>query len=263
MENNTVVLFPGGFKPPHSGHLAIANWLADTYTKVYIIIGKKDRDGITAEKSKHVWDLLPINDNIEVIISPDSTPIVTAYKYLFTVDTDNNITVGLASSNKETDNRSQQFVDNIEKYKVTSTKDGNYIKKNVYGTVVNYDNPLVYKNRTDDKNGLPISATILRNDLKNKDFNNFSTNYPNVDINIIKEIYKYLIGMTAERREIYKKVIREMLENDIDDNFLNAITSTDPNEINKFITAINNNTRKYIAARNNAINSLKQGRTTL
>lgn len=260
--DNVVALFPGGFKPPHGGHLAIADWLSDKYSKVIIIIGKKSRDNISNIKSKHIWDMLPLKNNIEVVVSEDTTPIVTAYKYLF--ETDQPITFGLVSSDKETDNRSQQFVDAIEKYKKTPTRDGNYINKNVNGVVITYSDPLVYTDRTDDNNGKYISATVLRNDLKNKDFRNFVTNYPNVDISKVKEIYNYLMSnMTAERREIYKKVIKEMLENDVDNNFLNAITSTDPNEINKFITAINNNTRKYITAKNNALNALKNSNKNL
>ena len=75
MDNNVVALFPGGFKPPHGGHLAIANWLADKYSKVIVIIGKKSRDNISNIKSKHIWGMLPFKNNVEVIVSEDVIPL--------------------------------------------------------------------------------------------------------------------------------------------------------------------------------------------
>lgn len=75
-----ICYYPGGFKPPHAGHFEAAKYLASlTYiTKVIILIGHKERDGITKEMSKDIWDLYlqkhPMA-KITVRISEDASPI--------------------------------------------------------------------------------------------------------------------------------------------------------------------------------------------
>ena len=76
--------YPGGFKPPHEGHLEVVkDLLSRPYVKkVIVLIGHKDRDGITKEMSKAIWDLylkaesLP---NVEVRISNDASPIADLF----------------------------------------------------------------------------------------------------------------------------------------------------------------------------------------
>ena len=72
--------YPGGFKPPHEGHFEVVkDLLSRPYIKkVIILIGHKDRDGITKEMSKAIWDLYIKQDslpNVEVRISNDASPI--------------------------------------------------------------------------------------------------------------------------------------------------------------------------------------------
>ena len=72
--------YPGGFKPPHEGHFEVLkDLLSRPYIKkVIILIGHKDRDGITKEMSKAIWDLYVKQDslpNVEVRISDDASPI--------------------------------------------------------------------------------------------------------------------------------------------------------------------------------------------
>ncbi len=58
-KRNITVLFPGGFKPLTGAHLALAERYAqhpDT-DKVILLIGPKDRDGITREKTIHNSDI--------------------------------------------------------------------------------------------------------------------------------------------------------------------------------------------------------------
>ena len=55
----SICYYPGGFKPPHEGHYEALKDLASrpNVTKVIILIGHSERDGITKEMSKQIWDL--------------------------------------------------------------------------------------------------------------------------------------------------------------------------------------------------------------
>jgi hypothetical protein len=55
----SICYYPGGFKPPHEGHYEVVKDLASRpdITKVIVLIGHGERDGITKEMSKKIWDL--------------------------------------------------------------------------------------------------------------------------------------------------------------------------------------------------------------
>ena len=53
----SIALYPGKFKPPHKGHFEVAKQLLEKVDKVEIIISPKEVEGITAEKSKAIWEL--------------------------------------------------------------------------------------------------------------------------------------------------------------------------------------------------------------
>jgi hypothetical protein len=80
-----VVLYGGGFKPPHRAHFTIAKKLCRGEDRLIILIGKKVRSGIpiTAEQSKEIWEIyknyLPIP--VEIRIAQVS-PIGDIYKIL-------------------------------------------------------------------------------------------------------------------------------------------------------------------------------------
>ena len=85
--------YPGGFKPPHRGHLAAAEYLASKpyVEKVNVVIGhgKRDKFDITPEQSKAIWDIyLDANPNpkISVEISPDKSPIKPLFTYFADLD---------------------------------------------------------------------------------------------------------------------------------------------------------------------------------
>ena len=77
---SAVVYYPGGFKPPHEGHYEAAKDLASrpNVSKVIILVGQKERDGITSKMSKQIWDLYlaaaPIA-KVSVEMSKDPSPI--------------------------------------------------------------------------------------------------------------------------------------------------------------------------------------------
>tara|TARA_R110000765_G_scaffold45494_1_gene94102 strand:- start:40 stop:597 length:558 start_codon:yes stop_codon:yes gene_type:complete len=79
---NKVVLWGGGFKPPHKGHYeAFKNLLGEAGSGI-VYIGKRERDGITAEQSKAIWDIYkdylgkPVNVHIAEL-----SPIKSVYDF--------------------------------------------------------------------------------------------------------------------------------------------------------------------------------------
>jgi len=219
MHNKVTVLLPGGFKPPHNGHLELANKFASRsdVSKVLVMVGPTQRDGITREQSLSVWNLLPKNSKIQIVPVTDDNPMKASFMYVFNLPKDSTETVALGSSSKDPDDakRAKIFKLSVEKYKNTPTKDGDSTPQNVSVVDLTDDVYAVYKNRTDDLNGKSISATVLRNDLKNGDFTNFKTNYPSVDDNTTKKIFTLLKGTNMKEskyiklKEIVKKILQE------------------------------------------------------
>jgi hypothetical protein len=79
--------YPGGFKPPHKGHFEAAKDLASRnyITQVHVIIGPKERDGITAKESLAIWNIFlkaEPNPKITVKISESSSPIKDIYDFV-------------------------------------------------------------------------------------------------------------------------------------------------------------------------------------
>lgn len=114
-----LVLFPGGFKPPHIGHMKLIKDIIKLYPNAYIdiIIGKTPRllvppfdkkpyqltkkekediiknyskcndnsmdkeciPQITAEQSKEIWEEFNLKGNVKIMISPMNSPIFFAY----------------------------------------------------------------------------------------------------------------------------------------------------------------------------------------
>ena len=191
-EIGIVVLLPGGFKPPHGGHLE----LALTYSKlpnvseVKILVGPKEREGVTREQSVAVWNELLIGArNITVQKVAEDNPLLAAYKY---VETAKPGTYALAASSKGED------YERVKKFVQGHAKKGPYYKKNVDVVELSANTkPLTYTKRTDGLNGKGVSASVLRKDLAKKDYKNFKTNYPStIPENILRAIYDLLTKKT-------------------------------------------------------------------
>jgi len=181
------VLLPGGFKPPHGGHLALAQLYASqpNVSQVKILIGPKERDGYTREQSMAVWKKLLLGSpNITVEPVAENNPLLGAYKFIETAKPG---TYALAASSKGDDYaRVKQFVDG-------HGPSGKYKREgvNVVELPLN-SRPIVYKNRTDSRNGQEVSATVLRQDLATQNYNDFKSNYPGQPENILKDVFNIL-----------------------------------------------------------------------
>jgi len=78
-EGQKIALVPGGFKPPTVGHFSLVDEVAknSNIDKVIVLIGHKNRDGVSKEESKEVWDIYKkyLPSNVEIQISDNSSPV--------------------------------------------------------------------------------------------------------------------------------------------------------------------------------------------
>ena len=74
-----IALIPGGFKPPTLGHFYLVDEIAKRpeVSKAIVLIGHKDRDGITKEESEQIWNVYKkyLPSNVEIQISQKTSPI--------------------------------------------------------------------------------------------------------------------------------------------------------------------------------------------
>lgn len=114
-DTETVALYPGGYKPPTKGHYHSFEYLLQDADKGIIFIGKNERDGITPEESKQIWEIYAkyMKKPINVIIS-DVTPVKSVYDY---ADNNKNINIIVGAGDKDEDiKRYSYFENNIETY---------------------------------------------------------------------------------------------------------------------------------------------------
>lgn len=180
-----ILLYPGGFKPFHDGHLklllsAIEN---NDIDEVYIITSEHARDNISA---KSVFDniiyavkyklLHQYNHSISLkYIVTKGSPIGECYN-IINNDTTYAIYTVLCSNKSDIDeSRNNKF---YEEYKVG----GIYNKdKWDYDKVFKLNIPnlpvTLFQNRCDQYDNTAISASVLRHDIYNVDWERFITGY--------------------------------------------------------------------------------------
>ena len=191
--NGTIVLFPGGFKPLTGAHLELANRYAQDpqVDRVILLIGPKERDGITREKTMHIFNILNDNPNIEIRPTEFNSPIMAAYEYLFALPEDATGRYAMAASTKGDDYvRAKTFTPNVDKYKITGDKSGRKIPQGIDAIELNINvDPLLYKN------GNPVSATDVRNAIANNDYDMFRASYPQYNDAKVKNAWQTLTGV--------------------------------------------------------------------
>jgi hypothetical protein len=192
--NKITVLFPGGFKPLTGAHLALAQRYAQhpEVERVILLIGPKDRDGITRDKTMEMFNLLNSNPKIEIQPTEFNSPITAAYEYLFALPEDATGRYAMAASTKGDDYvRAKAFVPNVDKYITIGDKNSRKMPAGIDATELSVDvDPLTYKNST-----TPISATVVRQSLADRDYKTFRASYPNNDEAEVKNAWQILTGM--------------------------------------------------------------------
>ena len=206
--NKNILLFPGGFKPFHDGHLSILKSHIFNIDNVHIdevriYISSKNRDNITANSS--LWFLNNIKDklselynvNINVCISEYPAPLRKCYNDVGSSINDEKFC--LVTSNKGNDiKRKDEFVqlysENGKYYDSTKGVKTIYINAPI--------EPVHYINRKDEYNNECVSSTIIRHDIYNHNYDMFKTAYINMLSNnilnekILKKYYENLIDLS-------------------------------------------------------------------
>ena len=207
--NKITTLFPGGFKPLTGAHLALAQRYAThpDVERVILLIGPKDRDGITREKTIEIFNLINRNPKIEIQPTAFNSPIMAAYEYLFALPQDESGRYAMAASTKGDDYvRTKDFVPNVDKYKMVGDKSGRKMPAGVDATELNLDvDPITYKNRE------PISASTIRAAIANRDYDVFRASYPGQNDAEVKNIWQILTGVqeTVFSKEWWRKQLQE------------------------------------------------------
>ena len=79
VEGQNIALIPGGFKPPTIGHFSLVDEVAknSNIDKVIVLIGHKNRDGVSKEESLEIWNLYKkyLPANVEIQISDNTSPV--------------------------------------------------------------------------------------------------------------------------------------------------------------------------------------------
>lgn len=193
MSQGIIVMLPGGFKPPHAGHVELAKRYAaqPNVSEVRILIGPKERDGITMKQAIDIWKLLLGGaPNIKVEQAPNDNPMRAAYEYIEKAEPG---TYALGSSSKGKDyERVKMFVAGHADAN-GSTPAGKYNRPNVSVVELPINtSPKLYTGRSDDQNGQGLSASTLRADLAAGNYDNFKTNYPGTPDITVRAIYSVL-----------------------------------------------------------------------
>jgi len=179
------VLLPGSFKPMHQGHIGLIKRYINhpSVKKIKVLIGPGTRNGITQQRAYKIARIL-LGLNIDLEKTKYITPVLASYKYMENAIPGTYAFAGVSKGNDY--KRVTKFVNDFNgKYPLPNNV---YVKELIVDTI----EPTLYKGRTDDKNGLPISASVLRQDVLNNDFVNFVTNYSSTEWHQIKQIWNIL-----------------------------------------------------------------------
>jgi hypothetical protein len=235
--NKITVLFPGGFKPLTGAHLALAQRYAEhpEVDRVILLIGSKEREGITREKTMEMFNILNDNPNIEIQPTEFNSPIMAAYEYLFALPEDATGRYAMAASTKGDDYvRAKDFVPNVDKYVTIGDKKGRRMPMGIDATELSIDvDPETYAN------GTPISATVVRQSLMNDDYETFRASYPQFNDAKVKNAWQILKGV-QEASIFSKDWWASALQEDVDEVFAATMNKAETKRHKKKINKLSN-----------------------
>jgi hypothetical protein len=222
-----IALIPGGFKPPTIGHFYLAQEVINRseIDKLIILIGPKEREGITKEQSLEIWNIYKkyLNGNIEIQLTQSPSPVQDIH--------------GIIKNNP-----------NDFFYPIVGTRGDDTSDVKRYDTLSKYPNQkvIIINSPTDE-----ISGTKARRELLNGNFEGFqkyaptelsmedrkeiwnilTQNTPKKDIFGLNEIIKNIAGSTSLNLNINKHSYTKTLSHRLYDT-LNEITLTPSNSVN-------------------------------
>lgn len=195
------VIFPGAFKPVHTGHIMLMEKYLDSSlydVNLTIMISKQDREGIHPESSKAFLEkVFAGRKNVKVMISPDPSPITTVYNIVGEKEYGDGIYAMGTSSKSDDIKRAESFTKKFQEGEKYYTPGVKAILFPVDPTPISYSST----SRRDIYAEAPISSTVVRQDVRNNDFENFKTSYelllkskkyPKINEDSLKEYFESL-----------------------------------------------------------------------
>lgn len=175
-----IILFPGSFSPFTDGHYGLISRYISTardqgisIDKVKILMSMKERGGVNPYVVYQFVSQVYSNDSRVEVVACNQSPIRDAYEEVKDSNNSSNMYI-LARSSKDDDKVTEDFYKNF-------SKGGKYWYSGIQVKDLKVSrDPIVYKNRKDSHNNEPISGSVAREDLKNKDFNSFLTSYSTI-----------------------------------------------------------------------------------
>lgn len=158
-----VILLPGGYKPPTKGHWHMIKSYNDNplIEKVIVLIGPKEREGVTREQSLRLFSLYGI-DGLQKVTVEDTkfdNPMVAGFEFVEKdprADQYQGLIFGFGASDKGDDAvRAERLVSYF-------TKNPQKLRSGLHVGI-----PPIVKALESD--GTAVSATDLRNAIRNKD----------------------------------------------------------------------------------------------
>ena len=183
--DNIVVMYPGGFKPLTGAHIDLVQRYLNisAVKKVVLFISPSKREEIDAKIAMEVASSILNDPRVEIVLDEQSySPILACYRWVEDPKREPGTYV-LASSSKGDDyKRVKEFKDNY------ATKYKDNLPTGVVVSELTVDcSPLCYCS------GHPISATRAREDIRDRNFEQFKDNYPQLNEDRVMKIWKKLV----------------------------------------------------------------------
>lgn len=178
MKKRLFILFPGGFKPVHAGHIMLAEnayktMSTDYNTEIYFVVSPKDRGDIASHSTVRFLEKICEKAPYMHVIKTEDCPSPIRYAYILTqTKSFGDGCYCLLASTKGTDiKRARDFFRSFDNF-------GKYHTEGVEPILMETVSiPLEFTNRNDEFNHTPISSSVLRMDLANNDWENFFDGY--------------------------------------------------------------------------------------
>jgi len=194
VKEGITVLYPGGFKPMTGGHLDLITRYAKNpdVKEVKVIVGPKTRNGIDQELGiKIAQELTSHLPNVNVEKSQYLSPLLTAYKAIETLSPGR---YALGASSKGDDYK--RVVDFTAQHQPGGKYHEGVPEGVTIEELVTNANPALFI--SGPHKGESISASTLRQDILNGNYDGFASGYPENSPEQIKSVWDMLQGKVEE-----------------------------------------------------------------
>jgi cytidyltransferase-like protein len=122
-ESRSIAIFPGSFKPPHKGHMAVVEHLAERFDKVLVFVSapvspKSIRSDLKASDAVEVFNIYiseaGLSDRAMAIVSPSAAPIMASINFAASETFDPPARISFVASEKDADRFKQDALNKVK-----------------------------------------------------------------------------------------------------------------------------------------------------